>query len=165
MSGPNELTVVPPGMLPGSPPGGALMARLHDPPATSNASDDDEGPRENGLVRAFVFIFEKVAERVTLNHEFLAMARLHEMASGLKLEEIASRSDGGAQDTVEIKMKDDLLEATYVIGDEKWRLFGVADDHCVIMAIERVSPNATHHFDELAKQMRAAAHSFGLGQF
>jgi len=165
MNGPKELTIVPPGLLPGSPPGGALMARIHDPPASNSSDDDDEGAREDGLVRALVFIFEKVADRVTLGHEFLAIARLHEMASGLKLEEIASQYDGGTQDTVEIRIKDDLVEATYVIGDETWRLYGVSDDHCAIMAIERVAPNATHHFDEMVKQMRAVAHSFGLVRF
>jgi hypothetical protein len=150
MNGPNELTIVPPG----SPPGGALMARIHDPPDEVKSSESD-----NGFLG---WIFKALAEKVTLGNELMAMARLHLLASGLKPEALPTRPDGGNQDTVKVTTDDEVLEMTYEIGEETWRLVGIEGNRCVIMAIERVSPNATHHFDDVAKQMRAVARGFKL---
>jgi hypothetical protein len=152
MSGPNELTIVPPG----SPPGAALMARVHDPTDEARSETDD------GLLGWF---FRAVAEKVTLGNEFMAMLRLHILASGLKPEQLPERPDGGKQDTMTVTTKDGVVEITYEIAGEAWRLVGIESNRCVIMAVERVDPNATHHFDDVANQMRAAADRFGLGRF
>ena len=149
MNGPNELTIVPPG----SPPGAALMARIHDPrePASSEADD--------GFL---AWIFKTMAEKLTLGNEFKAMLRLHILASGLKPDQLPARPDGGNQDLAEVTTNDDVIQITYTVGDETWRLVGIEGNRCVIMAIERVSPNATHHFDDLAQQIRTAAPGFKL---
>jgi hypothetical protein len=157
MNGPSELTIVPAG----SPPGSALMARVHDPRAESEVSDI-----EGGFVGLFVWVVEKAMEQVTLGHEFMAMMRLYAMANGQSLEDLANAQDTqpGRDDTVEVTMKDALVEITYVHREETWRLFGVDTDRCVIMTIERAFPHVTHPFADIKEQMRVAGKSAQLAR-
>jgi len=159
LNGKNELTIVPPG----SPPGAALMARVHDP-ADRPERPESEQRHRGGITGIFDQMFdlmrqgpEMAAERLTLGNEVPAMLRLHELASGQKIGDDDKLSP-------EMQVNDDLLEMNYTIRDESWRLVGLYGDVCVIMTIERVFPNATHTFADVKAQMRAAAKSLKLSR-
>jgi hypothetical protein len=151
--GANELVIVPAG----SPPGGALMARAHDDAGA--AASIDRGGGFGGLLGLLVWGATMLVEHVTLGHEYEAMVRLHELASGTTLER--------ANVVADVKMNDDLLEIAYTVDDARaqaWRLVGLEGDRCSIMLIERVRPDSTHHFTEIETKLRAAALSFDLAR-